>query len=47
MVWAATTGFLAANALLERWGVQGQEVWSAPMSGLLASPRRRDWTALP
>lgn len=44
---AATTGFLAANALLERWGVQGQEVWSAPMSGLLASPRRRDWTALP
>ncbi|AZZ43413.1 FAD-dependent oxidoreductase [Acidipropionibacterium jensenii] len=44
---AATTGFLAANTLLHRWGVQGQDVWSTPMSGLLATPRQRSWTALP
>ncbi|CAM5261071.1 FAD-dependent oxidoreductase [Streptomyces griseomycini] len=30
---AATTGFLAANALLERWGVRGQTVWTVPDRG--------------
>ena len=44
---AATTGFLAANTLLERWGVRGEDLWTTPMSGLLASPIRRSWTALP
>ena len=33
---AATTGFLAANKLLEGWGVAGQDLWTAPMRGLLA-----------
>lgn len=32
---AATTGFLAANALLEGWGIAGQDVWTVPMRGLL------------
>ncbi|OJX94723.1 MAG: isorenieratene synthase [Micrococcales bacterium 73-15] len=35
---AATTGYLAANALLEGWGVQGQDVWTVPMTGLLRRP---------
>lgn len=30
---AATTGFLAANALLERWGVRGQTLWTVPGKG--------------
>ncbi|MGJ5749801.1 isorenieratene synthase [Streptomyces puniciscabiei] len=30
---AATTGFLAANALLEQWGVQGQTLWTVPDRG--------------
>ncbi|MFE2278238.1 FAD-dependent oxidoreductase [Streptomyces sp. NPDC059454] len=30
---AATTGFLAANALLERWGVRGQTLWTVPGRG--------------
>ncbi|WP_323379730.1 FAD-dependent oxidoreductase [Streptomyces alkaliphilus] len=30
---AATTGFQAANALLERWGVRGQTLWSVPNHG--------------
>lgn len=30
---AATTGFLAANALLERWGVRGEPVWTVPPAG--------------
>ncbi|MCH0564200.1 MULTISPECIES: FAD-dependent oxidoreductase [unclassified Streptomyces] len=30
---AATTGFLAANALLERWGVRGQTLWTVPDRG--------------
>jgi isorenieratene synthase len=30
---AATTGFLAANALLEGWGVRGQTLWTVPASG--------------
>ncbi|GGM19302.1 isorenieratene synthase [Streptomyces fumigatiscleroticus] len=30
---AATSGFLAANALLERWGVRGQALWTVPDRG--------------
>ncbi|MEV6113851.1 NAD(P)/FAD-dependent oxidoreductase [Streptomyces sp. NPDC052109] len=30
---AATSGFLAANALLERWGVRGQTLWTVPDRG--------------
>jgi len=30
---AATTGFLAANALLERWGVRGHTLWTVPSAG--------------
>ncbi|MVO89485.1 FAD-dependent oxidoreductase [Streptomyces sp. p1417] len=30
---AATSGFLAANALLERWGVRGQTLWTVPARG--------------
>ncbi|MFD7665080.1 FAD-dependent oxidoreductase [Streptomyces sp. NPDC059788] len=30
---AATTGFLAANALLARWGVRGQTLWTVPDRG--------------
>ncbi|QUF03692.1 FAD-dependent oxidoreductase [Actinosynnema pretiosum subsp. pretiosum] len=30
---AATSGFLAANALLEHWGVQGHDLWSVPNRG--------------
>ncbi|MEU6476696.1 FAD-dependent oxidoreductase [Streptomyces sp. NPDC047017] len=30
---AATTGFLAANALLEQWGVRGQTLWTVPTRG--------------
>ena len=33
---AATTGFQAANVLLERWGLAGQELWTVPMRGLLS-----------
>ncbi|QGH70199.1 FAD-dependent oxidoreductase [Pseudactinotalea sp. HY158] len=36
---AATTGFLAANALLTRWGSSGQDLWTAPMAGILRSRR--------
>lgn len=36
---AATTGVLAANALLGEWGVAGEDVWTVPMRGLLASRR--------
>jgi isorenieratene synthase len=32
---AATTGLLAANALLEGWGVRGHEVVTPPLEGLL------------
>jgi isorenieratene synthase len=35
---AATTGVLAANELLAGWGVQGEDVWTVPLQGLL---RRR------
>ncbi|WP_425587793.1 FAD-dependent oxidoreductase [Streptomyces marokkonensis] len=30
---AATSGFLAANALLERWGVRGERLWTVPDQG--------------
>ncbi|MEV8554169.1 NAD(P)/FAD-dependent oxidoreductase [Streptomyces glaucescens] len=30
---AATTGFLAADALLERWGVRGRALWTVPDRG--------------
>ncbi|MET4924092.1 FAD-dependent oxidoreductase [Streptomyces sp. PSRA5] len=36
---AATTGFLAANALLERWGVRGQTLWTVPAEGRSAGLR--------
>jgi isorenieratene synthase len=37
---AATSGFLAANALLERWGVRGQTLWTVPDGGRSALLRR-------
>ncbi|MFW5921403.1 MAG: FAD-dependent oxidoreductase, partial [Polyangiales bacterium] len=33
---ATASGLLAANALLERWDVRGEPVWSVPTRGLLA-----------
>lgn len=36
---AATTGFLAANALLAQWGVRGQTLWTVPHKGRLAPLR--------
>ncbi|WP_299534354.1 NAD(P)/FAD-dependent oxidoreductase [uncultured Streptomyces sp.] len=36
---AATSGFLAANALLERWGVRGQTLWTVPRAGRSAPLR--------
>jgi carotenoid phi-ring synthase / carotenoid chi-ring synthase len=33
---AVSSGFLAANALLARWGVRGEPVWSIPTRGVLA-----------
>ncbi|MEU3278514.1 FAD-dependent oxidoreductase [Streptomyces antibioticus] len=36
---AATSGFLAANALLERWGVAGQTLWTVPDRGRSAPLR--------
>lgn len=38
---AATTGVLAANRLLEGWGVQGDDVWTVPLQGLLRRGRGR------
>ncbi len=38
---AATTGFLAANRLLGRWGAAGHDIWTVPMRGLLAGRRVR------
>jgi carotenoid phi-ring synthase / carotenoid chi-ring synthase len=37
---AVTTGFLAANELLERWGLAPEPVWSIPTSGVLARLQR-------
>lgn len=36
---AATTGFLAANQLLTRWGVAEHELWTVPLRGILGRPR--------
>ncbi|MEU3241976.1 MULTISPECIES: FAD-dependent oxidoreductase [unclassified Streptomyces] len=36
---AATSGFMAANALLERWGVRGQTLWTVPDRGSNAALR--------
>ncbi|MGW0681566.1 FAD-dependent oxidoreductase [Streptomyces sp. NPDC002767] len=36
---AATSGFMAANALLERWGVMGQTLWTVPDRGINAALR--------
>ncbi|MEU1193456.1 FAD-dependent oxidoreductase [Streptomyces sp. NPDC005859] len=36
---AATSGFMAANALLERWGVRGQTLWTVPDRGYSAALR--------
>ncbi|WJV44110.1 FAD-dependent oxidoreductase [Streptomyces flavofungini] len=36
---AATTGFLAANELLARWGVRGQVLWTVPRAGRSAALR--------
>ncbi|RLZ03228.1 hypothetical protein CWC38_06890 [Kocuria tytonicola] len=36
---ASTTGFLAGNALLSRWGVAGEDLWTVTMRGLLARGR--------
>ncbi|MGX1885674.1 FAD-dependent oxidoreductase [Streptomyces sp. NPDC055287] len=41
---AATTGFLAANALLRRWGVRGHPLWTVPRKG--RSPLLRGMAAL-
>jgi isorenieratene synthase len=30
---AATSGFLAANALLQSWGVRGHPLWTVPDRG--------------
>lgn len=40
---AATTGWLAANAHLARWGLPGHDVWTVPMQSRhgLAGPLRR------
>lgn len=35
---AATTGFIAANGLLEQWGGAGHDLWTVPMRGILARP---------
>ncbi|MGW7101860.1 FAD-dependent oxidoreductase [Streptomyces sp. NPDC054838] len=36
---AATSGFLAANALLEQWGVRGETLWTVPARGRSATMR--------
>lgn len=37
---AATTGWMAANRLLESWGVAGHDLWSVPTSGRHWWPRK-------
>ncbi|MGW0603722.1 FAD-dependent oxidoreductase [Streptomyces sp. NPDC002640] len=41
---AATTGFLAAGALLDQWGIRGQVLWTVPRAG--RSPALRALSAL-
>jgi isorenieratene synthase len=45
---AATTGVLAANALLRRFGREGHDIWTVPMAGRhrVAAPLHR-WVARP
>ncbi|CAN5653684.1 FAD-dependent oxidoreductase [soil metagenome] len=38
---AAASGFLAANHLLARWGLEQEPVWSIPPRGILAGRNRR------
>lgn len=33
---ATATGFMAANYLLERWNVRGEEIWSIPTKGMFS-----------
>jgi isorenieratene synthase len=42
---ATASGFMAANVLLERWGVAGEALWSVPQVGLLARRRRGEASA--
>ncbi|MGO0575761.1 FAD-dependent oxidoreductase [Ornithinimicrobium panacihumi] len=42
---AAVTGVLAANQLLDAWGVRGEDIWTVPLQGLLR--RKPDLTAAP
>ncbi|MFF2386284.1 FAD-dependent oxidoreductase [Streptomyces sp. NPDC058108] len=42
---AATSGFLAANALLERWHVRGHTLWTVPRQGRNAALRALARTA--
>ena len=37
---AATTGLLAANTLLGRWGVAGHDLWTVPMTGRIGGIAR-------
>ena len=45
---AATTGFLAANALLSGWGLAGHDLWTVPMAGRHALTRwaARRWSGM-
>jgi carotenoid phi-ring synthase / carotenoid chi-ring synthase len=36
---AATSGLLAANALLSSWGLRGHPLWTVPTRGRLAPLR--------
>jgi isorenieratene synthase len=36
---AATSGFLAADALLGSWGLRGHPLWTVPVRGRLAPLR--------
>jgi isorenieratene synthase len=37
---AATTGWLAANTVLSRWGVRGHDLWTVPLGGRHRWPGR-------
>ena len=36
---AATTGWLAANSLLDRWGLLGHDLWTVPLTGRIPGVR--------
>jgi isorenieratene synthase len=38
---AATSGMLAANELLRRFGIAGEEIWSIPPKGVLSFLAKR------